>query len=55
VAEQRKRAFCGAGQWRLVAVALVLALLLLIFGGPAEKLMRKLLGPAPEPSESTAP
>src|ERR1700754_3589226 len=41
-------AICGAGQWRLVAVALVLALLLLIFGGPAEKLLRKLIGPAEE-------
>ena len=34
---------CGAGQWRLVAVALAIALCLLIAGGPAEKLLHFLL------------
>ncbi len=34
---------CGAGQWRLVAVALAIALMLLVFGGPTERLLRNLL------------
>jgi len=33
-------AICGAGQWRLVAVALAIALALLMFGGPVERLLR---------------
>jgi putative Mg2+ transporter-C (MgtC) family protein len=36
---------CGAGQWRLVIVALVIALVLLSFGGPAERALHKILGP----------
>lgn len=34
---------CGAGQWRLVAVALAIAFLLLVFGGPAERLLHRAL------------
>ena len=36
---------CGAGQWRLVAVGLAIAFLLLIFGGPLERLLRRLVTP----------
>ena len=36
---------CGAGEWRLVAVGLAIALLLLIFGGPLERLLRRLVTP----------
>ncbi|HEY0219837.1 MAG TPA: MgtC/SapB family protein [Afipia sp.] len=51
---------CGAGQWRLVAVALAIALMLLVFGGPTERLLRNLLDikspktPSPD-SKATAP
>ena len=34
---------CGAGQWRLVTVGLAMALLLLIAGGPLERLLHRLL------------
>ncbi len=34
---------CGAGQWRLVAIALAIAFLLLVFGGPAERFTHRLL------------
>ncbi|MGB3272137.1 MAG: MgtC/SapB family protein [Xanthobacteraceae bacterium] len=35
---------CGLGYWHPVGAALVIALLLLTCGGPAEKLARRLLG-----------
>jgi len=38
---------CGAGQWRLVAVALAIAFLLLLFGGPMERLIRGLADAKP--------
>jgi putative Mg2+ transporter-C (MgtC) family protein len=40
---------CGLGHWQPVGAALVIALLLLTCGGPAEKLVRRLLGAQPEP------
>ncbi|CAM5420479.1 Protein MgtC OS=Afipia felis OX=1035 GN=BN961_01761 PE=3 SV=1 [Afipia felis] len=33
---------CGAGEWRLVAVALGIALVLLMAGGPLERTLRRL-------------
>lgn len=33
---------CGAGQWRLIAVALAIAFVLLLFGGSIEHLFRRL-------------
>ena len=52
---------CGAGQWRLVAVALAIAFLLLIAGGPTERLLRNLLDakkpatPIPPASQTKTP
>lgn len=34
---------CGAGEWRLVAVALGIALVLLVVGGPLERALHRLL------------
>lgn len=38
---------CGLGHWRLVGIALAIALLLLMFGGPLERMMHRLLGRNP--------
>jgi putative Mg2+ transporter-C (MgtC) family protein len=46
---------CGAGQWRLVAVALAIAFLLLLLGGPIERLMRRLLDVRPKPVDQGGP
>lgn len=35
---------CGLGHWRLVAVALAIAFLLLVLGGPLERVIHRLLG-----------
>jgi putative Mg2+ transporter-C (MgtC) family protein len=35
---------CGLGHWRLVAVALAIAFLLLVLGGPLERAVHRLLG-----------
>ncbi len=35
---------CGLGHWRLVAVALGIAFLLLVLGGPLERALHRLLG-----------
>jgi putative Mg2+ transporter-C (MgtC) family protein len=35
---------CGLGHWRLVGIALGIALLLLMFGGPLERAVHRLLG-----------
>jgi putative Mg2+ transporter-C (MgtC) family protein len=51
---------CGAGQWRLVTIALALTFVVLIFGGPVERWLHRALGgrhggsdPAePPPSQS---
>ena len=49
---------CGIGQWRIVAVALVITFTLLIFGHGVERWRHRLLGgkeePA-EPSDASAP
>lgn len=47
---------CGAGQWTLAIGALVLALAVLVLGGPFERLLRRLIGvrnpPGDPPTES---
>ena len=43
---------CGLGHWRLVGIALIIALLLLMFGGPLERTTHRLLGG--KPSEDDA-
>jgi putative Mg2+ transporter-C (MgtC) family protein len=40
---------CGTGQWHLVAVALAIAFLLLIFGGRIEHRLHRLIGGRDEP------
>lgn len=45
---------CGLGRWQPVLAALVIALLLLICGGPTERLARRLFG-RPEPPEAPDP
>lgn len=44
---------CGLGHWRLVGIALVIALLLLMFGGPLERMVHRLFGR--KPSDDTQP
>lgn len=49
---------CGSGEWRLVAAGLAIALLLLVFGGPVERFMHRMLnlgGSEPPPSAPGAP
>ncbi len=38
---------CGLGHWRLVGLALAIALLLLMFGGPVERKLHRLFGGKP--------
>lgn len=38
---------CGLGHWRLVGIAFVIAILLLMFGGPLERVVHSLLGSKP--------
>ncbi|HEX7881125.1 MAG TPA: MgtC/SapB family protein [Afipia sp.] len=41
---------CGLGQWRLVTVALAIALVVLVFGGPFERTLHRVLrGRSDEP------
>jgi hypothetical protein len=35
---------CGTGNWRLLAIALILVALLLTFGGPIERGLRRARG-----------
>ncbi len=44
---------CGAGQWRLVTVAMAIALILLVVGGPAERLFHRVLSMMKQPPDST--
>lgn len=46
---------CGAGQWRLVAVALAIGFLLLLLGGPIERLVRRLADVRPKPGDQDGP
>ena len=50
----------GAGEWRLVAAALAIAFIILLFGGPVERFVHKALGgeerhPPKEPDASDKP
>ncbi|MDB5653313.1 MAG: magnesium transporter [Tardiphaga sp.] len=40
---------CGAGQWRIVVVALAIAFVVLLIGGPVERRLHRLLGGRPDP------
>lgn len=44
---------CGLGHWRLVGIALAIALMLLMFGGPLERALHRLFGgkPSDEPQD----
>jgi putative Mg2+ transporter-C (MgtC) family protein len=47
---------CGAGQWRIVIVALVITFILLLFGGRVERLLHRAFGGkdhAPPPDQSS--
>jgi len=53
---------CGIGQWRVVLVALTIAFVVLIVGGPTERALHRLLGgsddgveKAPKPASPEAP
>jgi putative Mg2+ transporter-C (MgtC) family protein len=50
---------CGAGQWRIVAVALGLTFTVLIVGGKTERWLHRALGgkeyPAEDPTKSVSP
>ncbi|PPT90988.1 magnesium transporter [Xanthomonas theicola] len=44
---------CGAGHWRIVAVSLVIAFVILLFGGRVERVLHKVLGGKAEPAPAT--
>ena len=49
---------CGAGQWRIVIVALVIAFAVLLIGGPIERALHRVLGgrddhDIPDPAQSS--
>jgi putative Mg2+ transporter-C (MgtC) family protein len=50
---------CGAGQWRIVAVALGITFIVLIVGGKTERWLHRALGgkehPAEDPAKSVSP
>ena len=50
---------CGAGQWRIVAVALGITFIVLIVGGKTERWLHRALGgkehPAEDPTKSVSP
>eukprot|EP01035_Chromulina_nebulosa_P005584 gene5584-7572_t len=35
---------CGAGQWRLVGAGLAITFVILLFGGPTERFLHRILG-----------
>ncbi|MDB5619655.1 MgtC/SapB family protein [Tardiphaga sp.] len=39
---------CGAGQWRIVAVALAITFVVLLVGGPVERRLHRVLGGKPD-------
>jgi putative Mg2+ transporter-C (MgtC) family protein len=45
---------CGAGQWRIVAVALAITFTVLIFGGRTERWLHRALGSNESPTEDSA-
>lgn len=44
---------CGAGQWQIVAVSLVIAFLILLFGGRVERALHTVLGGKPHGAAAT--
>ena len=46
---------CGAGQWRIVAVALAITFLVLLFGGGVERRLHRALGGKETPEQKSAP
>jgi putative Mg2+ transporter-C (MgtC) family protein len=46
---------CGAGQWRIVTVALGITFLVLIFGGRVEKLLHRAFGGKETPDQKLEP
>jgi putative Mg2+ transporter-C (MgtC) family protein len=46
---------CGAGQWRIVAVALGITFIVLIFGGKVERWLHRALGGKETPEQKSAP
>jgi putative Mg2+ transporter-C (MgtC) family protein len=46
---------CGAGQWRIVAVALGITFIVLIFGGRVERRLHRALGGKETPEQKSAP
>jgi putative Mg2+ transporter-C (MgtC) family protein len=46
---------CGAGQWRIVAVALGITFIVLIFGGRVERRLHRVLGGKEAPEQKSAP
>ncbi len=45
---------CGAGQWRIVAVALGITFMVLIFGGRTERWLHRALGGKKHPEQNSA-
>jgi putative Mg2+ transporter-C (MgtC) family protein len=46
---------CGAGQWRIVTVALGITFLVLMFGGGVERRLHRALGGRETPEQKSAP
>jgi putative Mg2+ transporter-C (MgtC) family protein len=46
---------CGAGQWVLALGALVLTLVVLLLGGPAERMLRRVLNPGGDEGDPDEP
>jgi putative Mg2+ transporter-C (MgtC) family protein len=46
---------CGAGLWVAAAIAVGLALVVLVLGGPTEKAVRRVAGRAPPPRDHPGP
>jgi putative Mg2+ transporter-C (MgtC) family protein len=46
---------CGAGQWRIVTVALGITFIVLIFGGRVERSLHRALGGKETPEQKSAP
>lgn len=46
---------CGTGQWRIVTVALAIAFVVLLIGGPVERRLHRLLGGKPDHDQPEDP